>query len=67
MGKFVIYVGRIGYEISGTEAAFNTYSKAVEFAEALGVEAMILSADTGEVIAATDIEYDIRDTYSENE
>lgn len=67
MGNYVIYIGKKCFEVSGTEAAFNAYTEAVKFADAIGVEAMLVSSYTGEIIADTDMDYDIRSTYNENE
>lgn len=67
MGDYAIYIGKNCFTVSGTEAAFNAYTEAVKFAEAIGEDAELVSIYTGEVIAATDMGYDIRSTYKENE
>lgn len=56
MGIYIIYIGKKSFTVSGIEAAFRAYAEIGQLAAAIGDEAMLVSNEAGEVIAATDLD-----------
>lgn len=49
--NYIIYIADRTFEVNGTEAAWEAFTRALDFGEFLGHEVLLVDAQTGEVVA----------------